>query len=105
MVNFNELEENAHFILYYLVKNFPEKKSKKEIVNITGLHINTVQNKISILKSLNLLKTKKVGRNVFHFVEDDVREEFDKWEETIIGKKTINEFQTRLKKIKSDEPH
>ena len=57
-VDFDNLEGNAHLILYYLVKIFPELKEKHEIAQVTGLHPNTIYTKLKFLNEKKLTQKK-----------------------------------------------
>ncbi|MFQ5979428.1 MAG: hypothetical protein ACE5OZ_14965 [Candidatus Heimdallarchaeota archaeon] len=96
-VDFDNLEGNAHLILYYLVKIFPELKEKNEIAQATGLHSNTIYNKLKFLHERKLAGKKQIGRQTYYFLKQDIKKIFDEWMKTPIGKIMIEEFENRLK--------
>ncbi|MHA2331478.1 MAG: hypothetical protein ACXAEU_05580 [Candidatus Hodarchaeales archaeon] len=95
-VNLGNLEYNAHLVLYYLVSVFPEMKDKKELSKVTGLHYNTIGSKTRTLVQMNLIEEKRSGRTPYFFVSSNVKELFDKWAATSIGKKMVEDFKSKL---------
>lgn len=101
-VDFDELEENTHLILYCIVKNYPDVLDKKKIEIATGFHYNTIRSKLPSLLDLKLIKTRKRGNIVLYFVDEQIKSIFDEWTETDIGQKTIVRFQKMLKSEKNN---
>ncbi|MFW9998219.1 MAG: hypothetical protein ACFFD4_39625 [Candidatus Odinarchaeota archaeon] len=98
-VDLNSLEENTHFVLYYLSKAYPNQPKKQDIVAGTGLSGNTISSKLNALKELKLIKTKRSGRGFRYFIDENIKQLFDEWSATDIGQNTIQLFEEKLSKL------